>query len=85
MPDDSNIAIKFYSTRYNKIMGRYCIQQKDKYLFSKEAVKVAKKYLNQPKIFKQLIEQSASQIDKRVEYQLEKEMEKKKEKEKEKE
>lgn len=52
IPDNSNIATKFSTTRYEKLMCGYCIQNEDKFMFSKEAVSITKKYLDQPKIFK---------------------------------
>ena len=70
------LQFKFYTTRYEKLMCGYCIQNEDKFMFSKEAVSITKKYLNQPKIFKLLIEQAASQTDIRLENELKKELEK---------
>lgn len=57
-------------------MCGFCIQQNDKFFYSKEAVTISKKYLNQPKIFKQLIEQSAAQTKIRIENEINKELEK---------
>lgn len=68
--DNSNISIKFYSVRYDKLMCGYCIQVKNEqgekvFKYAKEAVTIAKSYIDkQPAIFKQLIELAAENINK---------------------